>query len=121
MPSLGTLSVATFRQSAEAVDYSLPGNNLSQTDLVSLRRSIPQAKKVNNVVDPGTLRTTMRFERGFDVAGVSKPVIFNVSGQVPVGVDPALVEAYITDVVLVGAGTAAFKSLSTKGDIQLSD
>jgi hypothetical protein len=117
MPSIGTLTVSTFRTQADQTDYALAGNTVSVTNLVALRRQLP----VQKGEDKGVLRANMRLEKTFPVGDSTKQVVFNLSGIIPVGVDTAAVEAYIDETLLEAAESAAFKALMVSGDINVSD
>lgn len=119
MPSLGTLTVTTYRQEADSNVYALAGNSVSQKDLIALRRTLPTAKP--GATDQGVLRTNMRFERTVPVGETTKSMTFNISGVIPVGVDVALVQTYLDDVVEPALNSAAFTNLAKAGDIYLGD
>lgn len=117
MPNIGTLPVTTFRSEADQIVYSRPGNTVSSTDQVALRRQLPVPKGL----DRGVLRANARVAKTVVIGDQSKEMVFNISGQIPVGVATADVEAHLTDVVLEVVKSAQFKALMTAGDINVSD
>jgi len=117
MPSIGSLSVTTYRTQADQTDYALSGNSVSSTHLASLRRNLP----VQKGQDKGVLRSNMRIAKTFDVGDTTKEVTVNYSAVVPVGVDVSAVLTWITGVVEVAVASAAAHALFTSGDINVSD
>lgn len=117
MPALGTLTVTTYRGQPDRIDYQLPGHTVSTTNLVSLQRRLP----VKKGADLGSMQPNMRFEKSFPVGDTVKPVVFNFSGVIPVGVDPTALTTYLNDVVRVAVAAAPATALMTAGDINLSD
>lgn len=113
MPDIGTISLNLYSTDKDEVIYARGANNLSHTDLVALRRTIPKNAQ--------PLRTNLRFERGFSVvtpAGtVEKPVTVSIAVTAPSGTDATQVAAYIAEACTQGAATAA--TLGTTGDIHL--
>lgn len=113
MPTIGTISVNLFQTDKDEVVYARAGNNLSHTDLIALRRTLPKSGQ--------PLRTNLRFERSFTtvtpVGSVEKPVTVSIAITAPTGATPADVATYINEACTQGAAVAA--SLGTTGDIHL--
>jgi hypothetical protein len=113
MPTIGTITVNLFSTDKDETVYARAGNNLSHTDVIALRRTLPKTGQ--------PLRTNMRFERGFPVTlptgTVEKPVTVSIAITAPAGVVPADVVTYITEACTQGAASAA--SLGTTGDIHI--
>lgn len=119
MPALGTLTVTTYRQDADAIDYALATHSVSSKDMISLRRTLPAAKP--GATDPGVMRTNVKFERSVMVGTTMKSMTFNISAVVPIGVAPATIQSYLDDVVEPVANSAQFAALAKTGDIHLGD
>lgn len=117
MPALGTLTVTTFRGEADRIDYALPGNTVSSTNLVTLQRRLP----VKKGTDLGSMQPNMRFQKDFVVGETTKPAVFNFSGVIPVGIDVTALTTYLNDIVRVAIAAAPATALMTSGDINLSD
>jgi len=117
MPTIGTLAVTTFRTQADQTDYALPGNTVSSTNLVALRRQLP----VKKGEDLGVLRANTKVTKSFPVGDTTKEVTFNFSGVIPVGVVVADVLAFMTSTVDKIVTGAEVRALMSAGDINVSD
>ena len=113
MSVIGNITLNLYTTDKDEVVYSREAHNLSHTDLVAFRRTLPKKDQ--------PLRTNLRFERGFPVVvasgTVEKPVTVSIAITAPAGVDATEVAAYITEACTQGAAAAG--SLGTTGDIHL--
>lgn len=111
--NVGTIPVNLHTVDRDETVYALGGNTVSHTDMVALRRTLP-VNKGNN-----TMRTQIRFERGFvaDASLVEKPVTVSIAVTVPPGVVPADVKTYVS-MALTEAATLAGE-VAVTGDIHL--
>lgn len=114
MPTIGTIVANLHTVDRDEVVYARTGNTVSHTDNVALRRT-PSTK-------PGQpLRTNVRFERGFPIAGaengLEKSVTVSIAVTVPPGATTADVKTYVTEALTQAAFTAA--DMSVSGDIHL--
>lgn len=112
MPTIGTIGVNLHTVDRDETVYARSANTVSHTDNVALRRTLPSKKS-------GTLRTQVRFERGFSVDGTSveKPVTVSIAVTVAPGVDTTSVKAYITEALIEAAIVSS--ELAVSGDIHL--
>lgn len=112
MPTIGTVSVNLHTVDRDETVYARTGNTVSHTDKVALRRTLPTQKSA-------TMRTQVRFERGFpvDATSVEKPVTVSIAVTVAPGVDTATVKAYIVEALTEAA--VASSELAVSGDIHL--
>lgn len=117
MPTIGTLPVTTFRTQPDQTDYALVGHTVSSTHKVALRRQLPVVKGE----DRGVLRANAQIVKSFAVGELTKDVVFNLSGVIPVGVDTTALGTWMDDVVELIATSAEFKALMISGDINVSD
>lgn len=115
MPALGTLTVSTFRASADTMEYSLPGDTLASRHSVSLRRQLGDVKKDQ----PN--RLNMRVDKAVVVGDKAKVLTFHVTAVVPQGVPTATVLSEYSDTFLVAAASDQAKALFTSADITLGD
>lgn len=115
MPSLGTLTVSTFRASPDSMEYSLPGDSLATRHSAVLRRQLGDVKKDQ----PN--RLNLRIDKTVTVGDTTKVLTFHVTGVIPQGVPTATVLSEYSDTFLVAAGSDQAKALFTAGDVNLGD
>lgn len=115
MPSLGTLSVTTFRASPDSMEYSLPGDSLASRHLASLRRALGDVKKDQ----PN--RLNLRVDKTIVVGETTKVLTFHVTAVVPQGIATAAVLAQYEDIFLPAVSGVQAKALFTSADINLGD
>lgn len=114
MPKIGTITANLHTVDRDEVVYARTDNTVSHTDNVALRRTLS--------TKPGQpLRTNVRFERGFQIAGATngleKSVTVSIAVTVPPGASAVDVTNYVTEALTQAAATAA--SMSVSGDIHL--
>lgn len=114
MPTIGTIATNLHTVDRDEVVYARAGNTVSHIDNVALRRTLS--------TKPGQpLRTNVRFERGFSVAGtengLEKSVTVSIAVTVPPGASTADVKTYVAEALTQAASTAA--DMSVSGDIHL--
>lgn len=119
MTTIGTLTVTTYRAQPDQIDYAFADNSVSVPHLATFRRTLPVSKGV----DKGDMRVNFRVSKmvAINAAGDKKEMQFNVTGIIPVGVDPALIDSTYNDELLVAAAAAPVKALMRSGDINLAD
>ena len=114
MPKIGTIVANLHTVDRDEVVYARTGNTVSHTDNIALRRTTS--------TKPGQpLRTNVRFERGFQIAGtvngLEKSVTVSIAVTVPPGASAADVKHYVKEALTEAAATAA--DMSVSGDIHL--
>lgn len=115
MSSIGTITLNLQTVDRDETVYKTAAHNVSHTDLVALRRTLPRSGTAT------PLRTQIRFERGFPLSGAGAvgelPATISIAVTAPPGVVAADVEAWVTSSLTQSAAKAG--SVAITGDIHL--
>lgn len=111
--TLGNISLNLHTVDRDETIYARADNTVSHIDQVALRRTLP-SKKAGD-----TMRTQVRFERGFvaNVDGSEKSVTVSIAVTVPPGVVTADVTTFVAEALTQAATVSSTMAIS--GDIHL--